>query len=86
MDISDSDVKIAVRDYGIGIKPEEQPKIFNRFYRVEGRNEQTFSGFGIGLYVAAEIVKRHNGDVWVESEKDKGSVFYFTLPLHADSL
>jgi len=86
MDTSDSDVKIAVRDYGIGIKPEEQPKIFNRFYRVEGRNEQTFSGFGIGLYVAAEIVKRHNGDVWVESEKDKGSVFYFTLPLHADSL
>jgi PAS domain S-box-containing protein len=82
VDVSDTEVRIGVQDYGIGINPEEQPKIFNRFYRVEGRNEQTFSGFGIGLYVAAEIVKRHNGKVWVESEKDKGSVFYFTLPLH----
>jgi PAS domain S-box-containing protein len=83
---TDNEVKIAVKDYGIGIKPEEQPKIFNRFYRVEGRNEQTFSGFGIGLYVAAEIVKRHNGNVWVESEKDKGSIFYFTLPVYIDGL
>lgn len=77
------EVKIAIQDYGIGINPEEQSKIFNRFYRVEGRNEQTFSGFGIGLYVAAEIVKRHNGSVWVESEKERGSAFYFTLPLQA---
>jgi PAS domain S-box-containing protein len=80
--LTDTDVLIAVQDYGIGISPEEQTKIFNRFYRVEGRNEQTFSGFGIGLYVAAEIVKRHNGNVWVESEKDKGSAFYFSLPLY----
>jgi PAS domain S-box-containing protein len=77
-------VTIAVRDYGIGINPEEQAKVFNRFYRVEGRNEQTFSGFGIGLYVAAEIVRRHGGNVWVESEKGTGSVFYFTLPLFKD--
>lgn len=83
---TDNEVRIAVKDYGIGIKPEEQPKIFNRFYRVEGRNEQTFSGFGIGLYVAAEIVKRHNGNVWVESEKDNGSTFYFTLPVYIDGL
>ncbi|MFD1255280.1 PAS domain S-box protein [Mucilaginibacter terrae] len=83
---TDNEVKVTVQDYGIGINPEEQPKIFNRFYRVEGRNEQTFSGFGIGLYVAAEIVRRHNGNVWVESEKDKGSAFYFTLPIHTNSL
>jgi PAS domain S-box-containing protein len=81
VEIKDAEVQIGVKDYGIGINAEEQSKIFNRFYRVEGRNEQTFSGFGIGLYVAAEIVKRHHGRVWVESEKDKGSVFYFTLPL-----
>jgi len=72
---------VAVQDYGIGISPAEQHKVFNRFYRVEGRNEQTFSGFGIGLYVAAEIVRRHNGRVWVESEKDKGSVFHFSMPV-----
>ncbi len=80
--INAGEVQIAVQDYGIGINPTEQAKIFNRFYRVEGRNEQTFSGFGIGLYVAAEIVKRHNGKVWVESEKDKGAAFYFSLPLN----
>lgn len=80
------EVCIAIKDYGIGINPEEQSKIFNRFYRVEGRNEQTFSGFGIGLYVAAEIVKRHNGKVWVESEKDQGSAFYFSLPLQNEKL
>jgi PAS domain S-box-containing protein len=79
--IEGDDVVILIRDYGIGINPEEQNKIFNRFYRVEGRNEQTFSGFGIGLFVAAEIIKRHNGRVWVESEKDRGAAFYFTLPL-----
>ncbi|MBS7565181.1 PAS domain-containing sensor histidine kinase [Mucilaginibacter sp. Bleaf8] len=74
---------IAVKDYGIGISAEEQNKIFNRFYRVEGRNEQTFSGFGIGLYVAAEIIKRHNGNTWVESHPGTGSVFYFSLPVHS---
>jgi PAS domain S-box-containing protein len=75
-------VVVAVQDYGIGISPDDQKKVFNRFYRVEGRNEQTFSGFGIGLYVAAEIVRRHSGSVWIESEKDKGSTFYFTLPIN----
>ncbi len=72
---------VSVQDHGIGINPKEQQKIFNRFYRVEGRNEQTFSGFGIGLYVAAEIIKRHNGQIWVNSEKGKGSSFCFALPI-----
>jgi len=84
LSIDNGEAVIAVRDYGIGISPDEQTKIFNRFYRVEGRNEQTFSGFGIGLYVAAEIVKRHDGNVWVESQKDKGSAFYFAIPLNQD--
>jgi PAS domain S-box-containing protein len=77
---------VSVKDYGIGIKVEEQEKIFNRFYRVEGRNEQNFSGFGIGLYVAAEIIRRHDGRVWVESTPGQGSVFYFALPVYARQL
>ncbi len=79
---TDEEVVVAIKDYGIGIKAEDIDKIFNRFYRVEGRNEQNFSGFGIGLYVAAEIIRRHNGRVWVESVPGKGSVFYFTLPAY----
>ncbi len=73
-------VRVTVHDYGIGISKEEQDKVFNRFYRVEGRNEQTFSGFGIGLFVASEIIRRHDGRIWVDSEKGKGSFFSFELP------
>jgi signal transduction histidine kinase len=60
--------------------------VFNRFYRVEGRNEQTFSGFGIGLFVASEIIRRHNGRIWVDSEKGKESFFSFELPAVDHSL
>ncbi|MCJ8209165.1 PAS domain-containing sensor histidine kinase [Mucilaginibacter sp. RS28] len=75
----DNEVIVTVRDYGIGINEDEQYKVFNRFYRVEGRNEQTFSGFGIGLYVASEIIRRHEGRIWVSSEKKSGSAFCFAL-------
>ena len=56
-------------------------KIFERFYRVEGKTEQTYPGFGIGLFIASEIINRHNGTIFVESEKSKGSTFTFTLPI-----
>jgi PAS domain S-box-containing protein len=71
---------IKVKDYGIGIDKKDQQKIFERFYRVEGKSEQTFPGFGIGLFIASEIIQRHNGSIRVESEKGKGSVFTVTLP------
>ena len=72
---------IKVKDYGIGIDKKDHLKIFERFYRVEGRSEQTFPGFGIGLFIASEIIHRHNGTILVESEKGKGSLFTVTLPL-----
>jgi signal transduction histidine kinase len=48
---------------------------------VAGKDERTFPGFGIGLFIASEIIRRHNGNIGVESEPGKGSVFYFSLPL-----
>lgn len=72
---------ISIKDYGIGIDKEHQLKIFERFYRAGWQNEQTYAGFGIGLYIASEIIKRHGGAISVESEKDKGSTFIFTLPI-----
>lgn len=72
---------ISVKDSGIGISKKDQKKIFERFYRVEGKNEKTYPGFGIGLNIAAEIIERHNGKINVESEPGKGSVFSFTIPL-----
>jgi signal transduction histidine kinase len=75
------EVAISVKDYGIGIEKEEQKKIFERFYRAKGRDEQTYPGFGIGLFIAHEFVLKHGGRMMVESEKGKGSVFTFTLPI-----
>lgn len=75
------ELTIAVTDAGIGISEDNQAKIFDRFFRVEGKNEKTFPGFGIGLYIAAEIVRKHNGKIGVTSQIGKGSTFYFTLPL-----
>lgn len=79
--IKDSNVVIAVEDYGVGIMKKDQEKIFERFYRVEGKNQKTFPGFGIGLFIAAEIVRKSNGMIGVRSEPGKGSEFYFSLPV-----
>jgi two-component system sensor histidine kinase VicK len=74
--------QVSVKDEGIGIKPQDIDKIFDRYYRVESSHTKTVSGFGIGLYLCAEIVQRHDGKIWVESEKAKGSTFYFSLPVN----
>ncbi|HEY4107962.1 PAS domain S-box protein [Puia sp.] len=73
-------VVVAVRDWGIGIEQQYLESIFDRYYRVVS-SEYVVGGLGIGLYIAHEIVQRHGGDIWVESEPGKGSVFYFSLPL-----
>jgi PAS domain S-box-containing protein len=75
-------VVVSFKDEGIGIKPEDTGKIFDRYYRVEGADTKHISGFGIGLYLSAEIIRRHEGSIWVESESGQGSTFYFSLPLN----
>ncbi|TXD93685.1 PAS domain S-box protein [Gillisia hiemivivida] len=77
----DNSVSVSVKDHGIGIEKKDQQNIFKRFYRVSGKDEETFSGFGIGLYLAKEIIERHNGQVKVKSKKGEGSEFIFTLPV-----
>jgi two-component system sensor histidine kinase/response regulator len=71
---------VGVRDYGIGIGPEQQKSVFEKFYRVE-ETSLHFQGLGIGLYISAEIIRRHGGDVGVISSLGEGSEFYFTIPL-----
>jgi PAS domain S-box-containing protein len=79
--VTQKEIVVSVSDEGIGIKPSDAGKIFDRYYRVESSNTRHISGFGIGLYLSAEIVERHGGKIWLESEPDKGSTFYFSLPL-----
>lgn len=74
-------VTIRIKDFGIGIDKKDHQKIFERFYRVEGKTEQTYPGFGIGLFIAGEIIHRHKGTIHVKSEKGKGSSFIINLPL-----
>lgn len=74
-------VIVSVQDFGIGIPKEKQPHLFERFYRVEGVTRGSFSGLGLGLYISAEFVKRHGGEIWVESEDGEGTTACFSLPL-----
>ena len=74
-------LQIGVHDEGLGIKLQDQAKLFDRYFRIESEDTSKIAGFGLGLYLSAEIIQRHNGKVWVESEVDKGSTFYFNLPL-----
>lgn len=78
-DKKDEFIEVRIKDNGIGIPEDDLDKVFTRFFRVRGL-ASTFSGSGIGLYISSEIIKRHGGDIWVESEPGKGSVFYFTIP------
>ena len=79
-------VFFCVQDSGIGIPPENQTYIFERFFRVRSPEHETFPGLGLGLYLAAEIVKRQGGEIWVESYPGEGSSFFFTLPLRLDAM
>jgi len=75
-------VKIYVKDEGIGIHKKDLPHLFERFYRVDNEQIQTITGFGIGLYLSAEIVKSHDSTIVVESVEGQGSTFYFYLPCY----
>jgi PAS domain S-box-containing protein len=75
------DVVVAVQDFGIGIPKVDQPRVFDRFYRVNSESRAGHAGLGLGLYIAAEFVRRHGGTIWVESETGEGTTISFSLPL-----
>ncbi|HMI61675.1 MAG TPA: PAS domain S-box protein [Puia sp.] len=71
---------VSIRDLGMGIPKQDLINIFHRYYRVNN-SQHVIAGLGIGLYISKEIIDRHSGSIWVESEEGKGSTFYFALPL-----
>jgi len=81
-------VRLTVSDTGIGIPPEEQGKVFDRFYQVDGSERRAYRGAGLGLSICKHIVERHNGRIWVESDgvPGHGTRFHVELPieLHLD--
>jgi light-regulated signal transduction histidine kinase (bacteriophytochrome) len=70
--------EFTVQDNGIGIKKEDQPKLFNAFQRLHRRDE--YPGTGLGLVTCKKIVEVHGGRIWITSEYGKGTCFHFTLP------
>jgi PAS domain S-box-containing protein len=77
----DNMVEVSVADQGLGIAQQDIEKLFNRYYRVENKHTEKIPGFGIGLYLCAEIISHHHGKISVQSEQGKGSTFSFTIPL-----
>jgi len=80
---NDDYIKISIKDNGIGIKKEHQNKIFGIFKKLHSSSE--YEGSGIGLSVCKKIIERLGGKVWLESEKNVGTTFFFTLKLHSVS-
>ncbi len=72
---------IHVADTGIGIAPDDQVRLFEKFYRVKRRDTVSIQGTGLGLAIVKSIIERHGGKVWVDSELDHGSTFHVSLPI-----
>ncbi|MCB7481417.1 PAS domain S-box protein [Christiangramia sediminis] len=77
-------VTVIVKDEGLGLTPEQQKNVFNRFYRAE--STKGINGLGLGLYLTKQIIDAHNGKLGVKSEEGKGSEFFFSLPLKNEIL
>jgi signal transduction histidine kinase len=75
-------ILVSVADSGIGISPQDQPHVFERFYRAAEGVRLKIEGSGLGLAISQGILARHGGRIWVESQLGEGSVFHFTLPMN----
>jgi PAS domain S-box-containing protein len=75
------EARISIRDTGMGIAPDDLPRIFQQFYRAERVRERAITGTGLGLSILKTLVESNGGRIWAESVKGKGSAFHFTVPL-----
>jgi two-component system phosphate regulon sensor histidine kinase PhoR len=80
-EVVDGALKMSVQDSGIGIAPQDLPKIFNRFFQAENATKHRKAGFGLGLKIAREIVEAHKGKIEVTSVLGQGSTFFFSIPV-----
>jgi signal transduction histidine kinase len=72
-------LKVSVKDNGPGISPEKVPLLFDRYYQADDQRSQ-YSGLGLGLFICANIIRKHDGEIGVDSQSGQGSIFWFTVP------
>ena len=77
--LEDDSVVFSVSDNGVGISPEDLPRIFERFYKAD--RARSGGGTGLGLAISRHLVEAHSGKIWAESNEGVGSTFYFSLPV-----
>ena len=81
VDYVNKEVVVSVKDTGVGIPPDQQKRIFSKFFRAANVARMDTEGSGLGLFIAKNIVDAHNGKIWFESEEGKGTTFFFSLPV-----
>ena len=88
MEVKDHHIVLSIRDSGLGIAREHIPQLFQRGGRIVTPEikKNKIKGSGLGLFIVRSVARRHNGDVWAESEPGKGSCFYFSIPLAGHNL
>jgi len=74
-------LQVNVADNGVGISPQDQTKLFSRFFRADSARQTGAAGAGLGLYITRSLVELHGGRIWLESDTEKGSTFHVTFPI-----
>lgn len=78
-EVKDNKLITKIKDTGMGISPENQKKLFEKYFRIEDDKTKDIQGTGLGLFIVKQIIEKMNGRIWVESEEGKGSTFSFAL-------
>ena len=86
MNSAESNLEVIVSDTGIGIPPQERDKIFHRFFRGSNAVRVQTDGTGLGLFISRDIIEKHGGAVWFESQEGRGTQFHFTVPVNRNNL
>jgi len=77
----DKYIEVRIEDTGVGIPLSQQNKLFSKFFRASNVTKLDTEGTGLGLYIAKNIIEAHDGRIWFESEENRGTIFYFTIPV-----